>query len=255
MAPPLFSQLHAVRVPLGESIVAVAFAFLQHKMQSTYEEHFQGLVNNCNENVQRLPNPESVIVDYEIAVIQAVNSIIGEHVEIQGCFYHLTQSTWRRVQSLGLTEMYKNSEQFKHFCNMLDGLAFLPVGDLTAGMEFLNRIAMLEAAGLVDYFDSTYVNGAYLQLQRRPRPRFPPPVWNVNEATINGTPRTNNQCEAWNNKFVHLVGHNHPSVFKCIKFLKLEERTAAVSIAQHQGVLYNRPSQRVTWRPNWRREK
>ena len=99
---------------------------------------------------------------------------------------------------------------------MLDGLAFLPVGDVTAGMECLNRIAMLEAAGLVDYFDSTYVNGAYLQLQqRRLRPRFPPPVWNVHEATINGTPRTNNQCEGWNNKFVHLVGHNHPSVFKC----------------------------------------
>ena len=173
MAPPLFSQLYSVRVPLSESTIAVAFAFLQHKMQSTYEELFQGLL-------QQLPNPESVIIDYEIAVIQAVNSIIGEHVEIQGCFYHLTQSTWRRVQSLGLTEMYKNSKQFKHFCGMLDGLAFLPVGDVTAGMEFLNRIAMPKAAGLVDYFDSTYVNGTYLQLQqRRLRPRFPPPVWNV----------------------------------------------------------------------------
>ena len=42
MASPLFSQLYAVRVPLGESTVAVAFAFLQHKMQSTYEELFQG---------------------------------------------------------------------------------------------------------------------------------------------------------------------------------------------------------------------
>ena len=180
-------------------------------------------------------------------MIQAVNSIIGEHVEIQGCFYHLTQSTWRRVQSLGLTEMYKNIEQFKHFCGMLDGLAFLPVGDVTAGMEFLNRIAMPEAAGLVDYFDSTYVNGAYLQLQQqRLRPRFPPPVWNVHEATINGTPRTNNQCEGWNNKFVHLVGHNHPSVFKCIQFLKLEERTTAGSIAQHViGHLVNRPKKNV----------
>ena len=44
MAPPLFSQLYAVRVSLGESTVAVAFAFLQHKTQSTYEELFQGLV-------------------------------------------------------------------------------------------------------------------------------------------------------------------------------------------------------------------
>ena len=72
--------------------------------------------------------------------------------------------------------MYKNSEQFKHFCGMLDGSAFSPVGDVTEGMGLLNRTAMPEAAGLVDYFDSTYVNGAYFQLQqRRLRPRFPPP--------------------------------------------------------------------------------
>ena len=72
MAPPLFSQLYAVRVPLGESTVAVAFAFLQHKMQSTYEELLHSYNIKCSRltrsffrdssivvtiNLQRLPNP------------------------------------------------------------------------------------------------------------------------------------------------------------------------------------------------------
>ena len=29
-------------------------------------------------------------------------------------------------------------------------------------------------------------------------PCFPPELWNVHEATVNGAPRTNNQCEGWN---------------------------------------------------------
>ena len=136
---------------------------------------------------------------------------------------------------------------------MLDGLAFLPTGDVVAGLQLLRRIAPPEATDLINYFDSTYVNGRYRQLMRNGHnvirnipARFPVEDWNVNRATINADPRTNNECEGWNNKFFHLVGYTHPSFWKAIIFLKLEERTTASSIAQHEyGNLQPRKKRRV----------
>jgi len=59
--------------------------------------------------------------------------VLGSHVNVQGCFHHLTQSTWRKVQELGLTTAYKDDDNVKHFCGMLDALAFLPLNDITEG--------------------------------------------------------------------------------------------------------------------------
>ena len=53
----------------------------------------------------------------------------------KGCFYHLTQSTWRKIQSLGLTQLYKDREDIRQFCGMIDGLAFLPINDIQAGLQ------------------------------------------------------------------------------------------------------------------------
>ncbi|KAG7168276.1 hypothetical protein Hamer_G030733, partial [Homarus americanus] len=48
-------------------------------------------------------------------------------------------------------------------------------------------------------------------------PACPSDVWNVYEATLDGNCRTNNVCKSWNDKFVNLIGHNHPSIRKCIE--------------------------------------
>ena len=73
------------------------------------------------------------------------------------------------------------------------------------------------AEGLVDYFDQTYVSGTFrrggvprdvvdgaaIVRMRRIPPRYPPALWNVHQATMDDEPRTNNQCEGWNNRFTH----------------------------------------------------
>jgi hypothetical protein len=53
----------------------------------------------------------------------------------QGCYYHLTQASWRQIQHLGLVPLYKNDDDFRVFCGVMDGLAFLPVPDLTNGIS------------------------------------------------------------------------------------------------------------------------
>jgi hypothetical protein len=126
----------------------------------------------------------------------------------------------------------------------MDGLAFLPVPDLTIGIHLLRTLCPddpPEAAELLDYFDSTYISGRLRQqnpaqnhavrlvLTRSP-PMFPPAIWNVHDATVNGDARTNNMCASWNNKFFNLVGHAHPSIWRVIEWCQKEEATVRTII-------------------------
>jgi hypothetical protein len=83
-------------------------------------------------------------------------------LRLQGYFYHLTQASWRKIQQLGLVPLYNNDDDFRLFCGMMEGLAFLPVPDLTNGIHLLRTLCPddpSEAAELLDYLDSTYISG------------------------------------------------------------------------------------------------
>ena len=61
---------------------------------------------------------------------------------------------------------------------------------------------------------------------------FPPAIWNVHDATVNGDARANNMCEGWNNNFINLVGHAHPSIWRVIEWCQKEEATVRTIIQQ-----------------------
>jgi hypothetical protein len=114
--------------------------------------------------------------------------------------------------------LYKNNDDFRLFCGMMDGLAFLPVPDLTNGIHLLITLCPddpPEAAELLDYFDSTYISGRLRQQNpapykavrlflRRSPPMFPPAICGTYMMPVNGDARTNNMCEGWNNKSEHV---------------------------------------------------
>ena len=73
---------------------------------------------------------------YMQSVINSVKTVLGSHVNIHGCFYHLTQSTRQKIQKLGLSTVYRDDDDVKHWCGMLDALAFLPLADVAEGMSY-----------------------------------------------------------------------------------------------------------------------
>ena len=92
------------------------------------------------------------------AFLHAVVVVFGRDVQNKRCFYHLTQSTWRKIQALGFAATYNTDEHFRHFVGMMDDLAFLPVEEVDAGMA-LWTIVPPAANELLQYFDDTYVSG------------------------------------------------------------------------------------------------
>ena len=170
--------------------------------EATYSGQFKLYIKGLN----FLCDPTTVHLDFEQAAINAVKATFGPHVLTLGCFYHLTQATLRKVQELGLSQYHKENGSFRHFCGMLDGLAFLPV---TEGMQYLQNLDEEYTDDLLDYFDHTYVSGSFRRIQRpalpgedqptirlrKMPPLFPPQMWNVHNATLRGDAHTNNLCE------------------------------------------------------------
>ena len=70
------------------------------------------------------PDPGVVAVGFDLAVPGALTAIVGQHVQLQLFFYHLTQSTLR-------------------FCQP---------------MTYMRTIATAMSLLLIDYFDKTCVN-------------------------------------------------------------------------------------------------
>jgi len=99
-------------------------------------------------------------------------------------------------------------------CGMLDGLAFLTESEVPAGMGYLRGVApaLNGVTQLWDYFDATnstarlsassgrQMSSRAVRL-RRILPASPPEKWNVYEATLTDSRRTNDECERWTQRF------------------------------------------------------
>jgi len=240
LAPKLFLQLYVIRVEVDGIFITALYCLLQRKTFETYKIVFRTLVEKCAEQNLYL-DLKYVQLNFEKALIKAVYKIFNKGVIICGCFYHLSQSTHRKIQALCLEQLYRKDPNFTTFCRMLNGLAFLPLADIEQGISYLKSIMPDAALDLVEYFDSTYVNGTFKRTNcpinkikfEKVQPRFPPSVWNVHLATFINEHRTNNTTEVWNHKFSNLVGNNHPSIWTLIKKKRLEIFVNDATIKQY----------------------
>ncbi|XP_041372658.1 uncharacterized protein LOC121385930 [Gigantopelta aegis] len=245
MAPRGFMQLYVIHVPLGNTAVSTVYAVLQRKSLPSYVELFQAVIDHFH-SMELYIDPITVVCDFEQGVIKALQTALGPAITIQGCFYHLTQATWHKIQELGLAPRYSTDEEFKLFCCQLDALAFLPIEDIPVGMASLRENTpdgpMLQEAIAV-------LNQVMVRLAFGSRGfiHYPPAVWNVHEATLAGEPRTNNQCEGWNNRFTHLIGYSHPTIWILTEAI---QKDCFIRTQISEDLIGNPPAKRVRRKQN-----
>ena len=139
MAPNLFrnGQLYVLMSQANSGVVTPeVFALLQRKTQVSYEYLFSTISEHCL-RLGFLANPRNIMIDFEYSIMRAIQSIFGIGVIVKGCFFHLCQSTYRKLQGLGLVREYDSNADFKHFCGKIDSLAFLPLDDVFRGMAHI----------------------------------------------------------------------------------------------------------------------
>ncbi|KAG0439239.1 hypothetical protein DMUE_2571 [Dictyocoela muelleri] len=57
-------------------------------------------------------NPEYIVSDFELGL---VNSVRRQFliVSYNGCYFHYSQSIWRRIQQMELSKLYKNNAELR----------------------------------------------------------------------------------------------------------------------------------------------
>jgi len=103
--PTIFHQLYSIHAPVGHDtnsrIFPMVFALLSSKSKECYIRIiFQDLQDYASENNIVL-QPDYILTDFEQAAIFAVKQeFINSQIRL--CLFHLGQSMWRKVQSVGL---------------------------------------------------------------------------------------------------------------------------------------------------------
>ena len=143
--------------------------------------------------------PTFVVCDFEQSIKIAVEAELP-NAEVNACYFHFTQSLWRRVQALGLAATYRQHKSVRTVIRKVTALAFLPRllmrQNLTVFLQSRQWQRVVQRYPAVDnfmtYFQSTYMNT---------NGNFPPSLWNVYDRSI--STRTNNVTEGEKRLYVY----------------------------------------------------
>ncbi|KAB0799496.1 hypothetical protein PPYR_07376 [Photinus pyralis] len=197
LAPPLFKQIFVVLARRGERYVfPVLFCLLPNKTTQTYRKLFF-LIK------QQWPrfNPETINVDYEVAIHDALRTEFPE-ADVRGCFFHLVQNLRKHLSSSNLLGRYQTDADFALQARMITYI-----------------IGFYDLEPIVAWFTNTYVGRLRNNGTRAP-PNFPYATWSVLQRTLAGSDRTNNYAEALHRKLQLGFGVAHPSIWKFLDGLK-----------------------------------
>ena len=123
-------------------------------------------------------NPDTVTTDYEVATINALQDVFPD-THVHGCFYHLSQCVYRRVQANGLQQSYTRDNELSLQIRMIPALAFVPVADVPATFELIQEDLPGELQPIFDYFEDTFIGRARRHGKREPR--FQHSMWNCHD--------------------------------------------------------------------------
>ena len=118
--------------------------------------------------------------------------------------------------------MYRENKELRLKMKMLAALAFVPPNLVLYYFEVFSDEIPAELEPLYEYFEDNYLGGPARHGQRR-APNFETEMWSMYQRAEPGLPRTNNAVEGWHRAFQHTVGYAHPTVYKLINSMRLQQ--------------------------------
>lgn len=177
-------EVHGFAVPLVQVLMA-------DKRAAAYENVFAAISRAVRRCTHRRLAPTKIICDFELALHQAVENAFPT-ANICGCYFHFTQSLWRKIQRFGLTGAVQRRARLKDLVGKVLAIGYLPTP--VVRLNFNNLVASRRTRQLIQRFPQlanwlAYVRNTYI----RPGATFPVRIWNVYQRDM--ATRTNNQVE------------------------------------------------------------
>lgn len=198
-----FYQLYCIHGDVNSddnnsNIVPLIYVLMSNKQERSYERLFTSLMQN-------LPTwtPLTIIVDFEIAVINVIKKIFPD-VKLLGCNFHFKQALAKKAHALQLNDI----EEKRHLA-MCAALAHIKKQDIEdAWLHIMENAPQNDAVTKFnDYFVAQWLENNSIEF-----------IWNVHGARH----RTINLAEAWHKRLNNKMGKRKPKMLQFLDTLKNE---------------------------------
>ena len=219
--PKFFYQLYSIHGCLNGNYIPLVFALLPAKTEECYMNMWN-FINNCCQQRNLVLSPKTIHIDFEQAMHNAVR-VMFPNADISCCRFHLGQSWWRRIQTLGLSTEYKEKScEAGKWLSQFFGLAFLSpveiedcfVEDIMAETPQNDKCIKF-----ADYILETYIASDA---------KYPPQIWAAPPDP--NTKRTTNGPESFHAHFNSQFYSSHPSIFVLLDVLQKIQTTTYIKI-------------------------
>ena len=105
---------------IGGHVIPCIHCLLTGKQETIYTE----VLRKIRELVPQL-QPIRGMSDWEKAPRNSLK-IVFERIDLQGCLFHYAQNIWRKLQKLGIANLYHSNKEFRKLVRALMNLPFLP---------------------------------------------------------------------------------------------------------------------------------
>lgn len=225
------------------------YGLLSNKSENSYFVFFELIRVHCKNEFNIDLNPEIIISDFELAIINASLRVFPNSSH-KCCFFHLSQNIWKHIQKAGLSNKYTNDSEFAHKMRHILALAYLKPEDVPAAFDLIRReVLPKESKTVADWFSKYYVNGTTyickrssspnkpkLTIKKKP-PIFPPSLWSVLDCFLRGIPITQNAVESWNNRWNSLLNRRKLNIYKTMRELVKEQKNTEYEIERLTGLM------------------
>lgn len=129
--PALFYQLFTLLGFYKGHSFPLIFTLMTSKSQKLYDLTMQ----KVKELIPNL-NPEQAMGDFESSSGKAIRSCWPQ-IQIGGCQFHFSQNLYRKIQKLGLTELYNDNKQFNKWVKKIMTLSYVPANRMHEAVDSL----------------------------------------------------------------------------------------------------------------------
>ncbi|KAE9521880.1 hypothetical protein AGLY_017687, partial [Aphis glycines] len=183
--------------------------YVDGKTTEIYKNAFSNLINKiCELNLTF--TPRIIYADFEQAIHSAISEIFPEVLR-KGCRFHLGQTMWRKIQSIGLSKYFEKKSEIGNYLKLFFGSSFLKPEEIQQCFsEDLMDIKPnnQQLHDFCNFFEKNYILESC---------KFPPSIW---AEFSNSLMRTTNACESFHSKLNSIFYPSYPNIFQFLEVLK-----------------------------------
>ena len=173
--------------------------------------------------------PQSILMDYELAIHNAVASVWPSTTR-RGCNFHYKKALLKHVKQTNIWEEYLTpNSPVRDFFAMTGAIAYVPETDVPRIWRHLKPLLPIDMAEFASYYENTWIGTSTTN------PNFAPHMWNQHEAAQMRIPRSSNIAEGWHHGFHSMLSCSKPTIWKFLDCLKAEQALTDVKKTKRDG--------------------